>query len=155
MAIFNKTFWKFAALFAMIILLGWGIVQIIQYYQYRKSPEYQAEQYLKEMEQKYREDTYGGSTPEETIQLFINALKNGDTDFASKYFVVDKQEEWKNYLQNKNINIENLIDEAQKLKLTKKDNNKAFFIITNKEKIVEVQVILVRNINNKWKISEL
>ena len=42
----------------------------------------------------YYKDTYGGKTPEETYDLFISALKKGDTDLASKYFVIEKQESW-------------------------------------------------------------
>lgn len=40
----------------------------------------------------YEEDTYGGKTPEETLALFIDALKKGDTDLAAKYFVIEEQE---------------------------------------------------------------
>ena len=42
-----------------------------------------------------REDTVGGKTPEETLQGFVEALKKRDFDLASKYFWLDKQEEWK------------------------------------------------------------
>jgi len=40
-------------------------------------------------------DTYGGTTPQETWDMFVKALKAGDTDLASKYFVVWKQREMK------------------------------------------------------------
>lgn len=46
----------------------------------------------------YKDDTYGGKTPEETWALFLDALKKGDVDLASKYFVVEKQSEWLNTL---------------------------------------------------------
>lgn len=32
-------------------------------------------------------DTYGGKTPAETLQLYIDALKKNDFELASKYFV--------------------------------------------------------------------
>lgn len=32
-------------------------------------------------------DKYGGQTPQETINLFADALRKGDVDLASKYFV--------------------------------------------------------------------
>lgn len=38
-------------------------------------------------------DTYGGSTPDETWQLFIAALEKEDVELAAKYFAVDKREE--------------------------------------------------------------
>lgn len=37
-------------------------------------------------------DEYGGKTPEETYEMFIAALRAGDIDLASKYFIFDKQE---------------------------------------------------------------
>ena len=86
------------AFLAIVVFLA-GVAWLIQYYQYRHSSQYQAQKYIDEMTRKYQEDTYGGSTPEETLQLFIDALKKGDTDLAAKYFVVDKQEEWKKNLE--------------------------------------------------------
>ncbi len=49
-----------------------------------------------DLEKPYREDIYGGKTPEETWGLFLDALKKGDIDLASKYFAVEKQGEMKN-----------------------------------------------------------
>ena len=42
-------------------------------------------------------DTFGGKTPEETLNLFISALKSGDAELASKYFMLDEnlsREKW-------------------------------------------------------------
>jgi len=39
----------------------------------------------------FKNDTYGGKTPQETYQMFISALKAGDLDSASKYFYWEKQ----------------------------------------------------------------
>jgi hypothetical protein len=44
-------------------------------------------------------DVYGGTTPQETWSLFVAALEAGDTDLAAKYFVVEKQEKWKDILK--------------------------------------------------------
>ncbi len=49
-------------------------------------------------------DTYGGSTPQETLQMFIDAVEKGDYELASKYLVVERLEEWRDNLGNaKNI----------------------------------------------------
>ena len=57
---------------------------------YLANDEYRAYQ---ETESRYSEamtqDTYGGKTQEETISLFITALKAKDVDLASKYFILD------------------------------------------------------------------
>lgn len=156
---FNKKFFKFAALFTVIVLSGWGIVKLVQYYQYRQSPEYQAEQYLKEMEQKYREDTYGGNTPEETLQLFIDALKKGDIELAAKYFVVDKQEEWKNDLEiaKQNNHLDLFIQEVQNTKNGKEIyEGNYLYTIPDKNNIAQFTISLVKNkLTNKWKIEEI
>lgn len=47
------------------------------------------------LEKAYREDTYGGATPEETLKLYIEALEKGDFELASKYWVFEKQSEFK------------------------------------------------------------
>lgn len=51
------------------------------------------QKYEDELKAKYTADTDGGKTPEETIGLFIAALKAGDIEKASKYYVLEKQEE--------------------------------------------------------------
>jgi len=38
-------------------------------------------------------DTYGGKTPQETLQMYIDAVEKGDYELASKYFIGDKQNE--------------------------------------------------------------
>lgn len=109
-------------------------------------------QYYKELEQRYAEDTYGGATPEETLQLFIAALEAGNIDLASKYFLVEKQEEEKGYLSE---NIKKVIEESRRLELGRIEENRALFILVNEQNIVEAQVALVRIPNGKWKISSL
>jgi len=37
----------------------------------------------------FKNDTYGGETPEKTFNMFVEALKNEDVDLAVKYFVLD------------------------------------------------------------------
>ena len=52
----------------------------------------------KEAERPYLEDTYGGKTPKETLELFIAAIEKEDFDLASKYFIINKQEGWRDRL---------------------------------------------------------
>lgn len=53
----------------------------------------------KQAEEQLRNDKYGGKTPEETFDMFIAALEKGDVELASKYFVIQKQENWLKTLQ--------------------------------------------------------
>ncbi len=50
------------------------------------------EKYLAKRDELYAQDVYGGSTPEETLQMYIDALKAGDFELASKYFRLEDQE---------------------------------------------------------------
>lgn len=80
-----------AFLFVGVYLLGW-------YGDWKFNRDLEATR--KEMERPYLEDTYGGKTPKETLEMFISAVEKEDFDLASKYFVLSKQEEWKKKLEN-------------------------------------------------------
>ncbi len=71
----------------------------------------QFDDYYKNLSEVYKKDTYGGKTPEETLQLFIDALKKGDTDLAAKYYIPEKQKK-----------------EAESLRIGKEKNNIGFLL---------------------------
>ncbi|MGB9743534.1 MAG: hypothetical protein ACPLW9_02375, partial [Minisyncoccales bacterium] len=56
----------------------------------------------KQFEQDYlnflKQDTYGGKTPQETYELYVDALKKGDIDLAVRYYYWEKQEQEKERL---------------------------------------------------------
>jgi len=90
------SYWRYLAALALIFLLGAGAYFAWVYYlspeaKEQKQVEDNYEKYL-ESEAKYEEamrnDTYGGKTPEETLQLFIDALRKEDIELASKYFLL-------------------------------------------------------------------
>ncbi|MDO8558345.1 MAG: hypothetical protein Q7S09_04135 [bacterium] len=41
----------------------------------------------------------GGPTPEETFVMFLEALKSGDTELASRYFVIPRRQGWEESLR--------------------------------------------------------
>lgn len=45
------------------------------------------------LEAKYKSDTYGGDTPEETLRLFVEALEKGNFELAAKYYVPERQKD--------------------------------------------------------------
>lgn len=85
-----KNIVKFSGMVLLIAILGAGALFGVRYLRMRNDPEYrqmkEAEKIMSEWERQYREDTYGGATPEETLRLFIDALQKGDTELAAKYF---------------------------------------------------------------------
>ena len=152
----NKTSLKFIAGFVAIIGVALASLYFFQTY---FSPEKRAERKLAELERLYAEDTYGGQTPEETLQLFIDALKAGDIDLASKYFVIEDREKSKQQLLNEqkiDSVFEHLIAGLSKLERTViKDSSQAFFVITDKNNVVTSQVTFGKNINGTWKIVDM
>lgn len=90
----------------VIPLLAWGAWEAFSYYRWaqhfapyfehnRATAEYYKwkEKEHERMEELYRNDTYGGSTPEETLELFIEALEDKNLELAAKYFLPEKQQE--------------------------------------------------------------
>src|SRR3990167_4021988 len=50
-------------------------------------------------------DTYGGKTPQETLDLFVDALKKGDVELASKYFALNDNENSEFYLTRREYEV--------------------------------------------------
>ena len=78
--------------------MGWFLFLGLQYAATQNDPDQQILKKFENLEKQYAEDPYGGETPEETLRLFIDALKKGDTNLAAKYFVIDEQENWREQL---------------------------------------------------------
>jgi hypothetical protein len=81
-------------LVALFLSLG-GYGAIKQYYnniQERKNMSQLIKGYDKMMDvisKTLTEDIYGGKTPQETLNMFIDALEKGDIELAGKYFALD------------------------------------------------------------------
>ena len=145
-------FWFFGFLFA----LNYGLEkynQSKQWQEIKKSAEafQKAEQ---ELYQKMMADTYGGKTPEETLDMYIEAVEKGDYELASRYFVVEKQEEWKKELfeiekvNKKNVFLEPL-RQSKNSEGEYSESQQTFAIY----KPVAINFILYPN--GIWKISEI
>ncbi|TSC89618.1 MAG: hypothetical protein G01um10143_108 [Parcubacteria group bacterium Gr01-1014_3] len=108
-------------------------------------------------------DTYGGKTPKETLDLFVAALKKGDIDLASKYFLLDEnlsREKWVSHLVSvKEAGLLNKM--ASDITLLAKevrgsDPKEAAFEILNSKGIVSVVIDMRLNEYSKlWKIESL
>ncbi len=88
--------WVFVALFSYavyaLIWNGYGRVRIdLLEYSIRK-----AEEAARELRAK---DTYGGKTPQETYEMYLDALKKGDIELASRYYVRLAQSERKKFFE--------------------------------------------------------
>ena|SRR3989344_4663299 len=169
----TKTIGKYLLAIGAVVAVGLGALFFIQYLRDADDPEKQAREYMEALEKAYREDQYGGNTPEETLQLFIDALKKGDTDLAAKYFIIDEQEKWKEKLKNlaNQSKLNAVIEDIEKAVLEKDEDGIVVFgydkyfeggKTTIQDKNFEVpagishqNIRLGRGPNNKWKIIDL
>ncbi len=117
------------------------------------------------LEEMKAQDDFGGETPQETFDAFVEALKAGDTDLASRYFVFNKQEQMAEELAigKENGNLDLLIGDLERVIDGRfyfgRDDKYEFVVIGNSGEwngIVEFSYNLVRNPDTKvWKIESL
>ena len=159
----KKNYTKWWVLWIVVIVFagGWFL------FGSKKNPSYDFDkqqsdlyqQALNDWVEKQKKDTYGGNTPQETWNMFIDALEKGDVELASKYFVVGKQDAWIANLKNikKNNQLDFMIsDLSENYKLTGYTKANDFRYVKKDDGIVIAEVVLVLNeYTNKWKIESL
>ena len=93
----NKLWTKLKSWYGVVflILLAGGVLWFVlngMPYISNLRANWEAQRLQDQWEKPYREDTYGGKTPEETYDMFLDALRKGDTTLASKYFVGSRRD---------------------------------------------------------------
>ena len=159
---------KFLVWFAVIIILVAVILMLTKVGSEDKEfvprDEFSSQQdyldYMDEYNEAKKLDTYGGKTPEETLDMFIEALKAGDTDLASKYFVIDKQKQIREELAigKENGVLELLVGdlEKEKSKHCYEYDNSCEFTTFDENDVSEFSFMLIFNKETKvWKIESL
>lgn len=104
-------------------------------------------------------DTYGGDTPEETWKMFLDALRNNDLELASKYFVLDKQQEhleWFQKVEESGL-LEDMISDltVSELEPVSEGDYRSEYIVGEEGQYATATVIFNKNINNKWKLESI
>jgi flagellar biosynthesis/type III secretory pathway M-ring protein FliF/YscJ len=155
----KSSFWKFAVVFVVLIVLALGAVvaaRLYEKWQGEQAVQKFAEAMKKAEEDAYRAamaDTYGGKTPQETLQMYIDAVEKGDYVLASKYFIGDNQEKELGRLQNwSKENINNIVN------LLKQDINSVGSYSDKKDEFVidrPTTVDFRLYPNGTWKIIEI
>ncbi len=144
----KKLIWAGIVLATLILsVIGW------QYWQYIHSPYYQQMKAVKALEKLYADDTMGGKTPEETLALFLEAVKKEDFDLASQYAIYDGREDLKKWLisiKEKGQMTEFIKAYSQAIKEKGAGTDIQFSVYENKK---EVSIIgLNKNPKGVWKI---
>jgi len=173
----NKTKAHYVAKF-IGILIGISLVFFIgvtaigiywpkfQDYRYKMEGERlmkEAETIKKETEEAQKNDTFGGKTPEETFDMFLDALKKSDVELAAKYYDVTVQKEAlaglnKEMTENGNLNLS-----ISYFSDVRKGEKECSFIDTDfggcsfyfeVEKGTKVTSFKLINFTNIWKITK-
>lgn len=167
---FTKGYLKKLALFLGFILLVGGSYWTWNGYfsegaKYSRQVEENMKKYT-EWEKNYNkamtEDVYGGKTPEETLKMFIEALKKEDIELASKYFTLNEagkvDQEWVNGLKKakEEGKLQGIANLATQAKLTYKDNDGALFKLYDSAGEIKVMIeIKLNEFSKVWKIESL
>lgn len=127
----------------------------------RKNYE-QAVKGMKEFEDKMTADTYGGKTPQETLDMFIAALEKDDIDLAVKYFSSlnnSDLEAIKSELKNKtDADINELLVILRELRNNqrKESGESVLFFLKNNKGEIEYSVLMIKNkFSGVWKIESM
>jgi len=112
------------------------------------------------LQARYATDFDGGKTPQETWGMFVQALKDGDTDKASKYYVVEKQsQERKDWAIAKELgNIEIFLNDFNLIKggTMYPDGERFEFYTGSIDNGPGFVYMLVKNpVTGVWKIEDL
>jgi hypothetical protein len=168
----KKRLFKFILIFVgIMVLVGGGYLVwdncLSPSAQYSRQANANYQKYL-DQQNKYKAamtaDTYGGKTPEETLSLFITALKSGDMTIASKYFVLgddgQPDPEWLDGLNaaKKDGQIESIIEllSNNARPAGSWTSDKYGFEIRNTEGKLLYDINLILNkYSNVWKIENM
>ena len=137
----------------VVVVLITGIFLFGSFYRSQKEAYYYHRQTqnlisaLKQKEKEYSNDIYSGDTPEETYRAFLQALQKKDIETAVKYFISDKQEDYKQLfsliLQQKKW--EDMMSDLLKKENQSgdyKDKNTYVIHVLNDDKVLVAQPVL-------------
>ncbi len=126
--------------------------------------------YIDKYENAMRQDTWGGKTPQETLDLFISALKNNDIDLAAKYFSLNTNENNEYYLtrkqweeglrkNNEDGKINEMIATVNQMKLSDRQTGSTStveYVVRGEGGMVDYSIIFVFNsYSDVWKIESM
>jgi len=169
---FSGSFFKFASVMLAMVVAGLAASYLWQTY---VSPQARANRQMEEQYRKYQEfevaykqamtnDTYGGKTPQGTLDLFIAALEQNDLELASKYFALNsigqQDEKWLRELERikKAKEVEYLISFVEHAILTEQSDilNTAFFSTKDSSgKVLGEFFLKLNTYSQVWKIESI
>lgn len=156
----KKKIWLLVGLVILLLAIVWGVVwgpQTFSFYWY----EYLNRKHLAEfeaIEEAYRTDTNGGETPEETLDLFVEALEAGDAGLAASYFVPEKRGEMEKQFKAgfKSGGVDLLLGDLKRVETgTLVGDDRFEFVVLDNNQVL-FSYSLIKNPNSqKWLIESL
>lgn len=163
------------AVLTFLWFLGAYGYQIQNYFIQKSQEKYlaQIEENRARLLEAQKNDTYGGKTPEETLDLYITALKAGDIELASKYSEISIENP---ILQNKELegfkrelerdgdlhvvleNMDNILEKGEKKIWSDTEVSFVYYYITTEEStstsmFSNQEIITVRPKGTKEKVG--
>ncbi len=135
----NQKLKRFTIKFAKIVIGGYVVLTLLgllvpKYQQYKIN---KAQERLDKLQEEYinkqKQDIYGGKTPEETIDMLIEALKQNNPDLASRYYVLRNQQKAKKEFEDELNKNGNLNASAEYFKEVKEKGEKVCHDLDNME----------------------
>ena len=134
--------------------------------EYNGPAEYERYQkWIEDYEADMRADDVGGKTPEETLRMFIDALRKGDAELASRYTLLDIQDpdlraKWRADIEKKKS--EGRLDEIADIlsravyDASSSYSGTAWFSVWNEEGMADYSALLKFNkYSGVWKIESM
>lgn len=136
------------ALLVLIFAGGFAAGLTVKYYIDDWRAKRNVALWMESFEAPYKNDRFGGKTPEETFDMYLAALKKGDLELASRYFWVDEQKKELKALQTKNdAELNNFVLELENIpkRWIKKEDNEATISFEYKNIITSLKNIEVKD----------
>lgn len=89
--IWRNIFKTWAGVLAVIAVVA-SAVMFLPFFN-EKFSDWKAAREAQRLTEAYTKDNVGGQSPEETYDLYIQAVRSGDIELASKYFIAYKQDD--------------------------------------------------------------
>lgn len=167
---FKNGYWKFFGWFLVIIVLGIVAIPFIGKYidkqqaQTRDEQFAKGQEYVHSVQEQLKNDTDGGTTPEETLKMFIAALKANDIEKAKLYYSPYPENRSAMFKQrldqlNKEGKIAGLIDLLGKVVLEKDKIEESLVSYSYINKDGKLAIVIkfdkALQVSNIWKIESL
>lgn len=174
----SRGLWLFSGIFLGLIVVGMGVYVLesriqkavvsssatsIEYNGPAEYHEYQ--KWIDAYEAEMRADTVGGKTPEETLRLFIDALRKGDAELAAKYTLLDVNDpdvrtKYRADIEKKKSEgkLNEIADTLSKAvyDASSSGGDTAWFSVWNEEGMVDYSALLKFNkYSGVWKIESM